>query len=50
MKLFRSLIVAACALAAGCCCRLAAQAQGKPEKPKVSIAVGGKAGVLLPCR
>ena len=41
MKLFRSLIVAVCAtlsllLAAG------VNAQGKPEKPKVGIAVGGK--------
>jgi sulfonate transport system substrate-binding protein len=41
MKLFRSLIVAACAIVCAAL-PLAAQAQGKPEKPKVSIAVGGK--------
>src|SRR3989475_5254693 len=42
MKLFRSLVVAACATLA-VLLPYAAQAQGKPEKPKVSIAVGGKA-------
>jgi len=42
MKLFRSLVVAACAIAA-VSLAFAVQAQGKPEKPKVSIAVGGKA-------
>src|SRR3989442_12664204 len=42
MKLFRSLVVAACATLA-VLLPFAAQAQGKPEKPKVSIAVGGKA-------
>ena len=42
MKLFRSLVVATCATMAALL-PLAAQAQGKPEKPKVSIAVGGKA-------
>jgi len=41
MKLVRTLIVAACA---ALCAALpfAAGAQGKPEKPKVSVAVGGK--------
>ncbi|HSS69150.1 MAG TPA: ABC transporter substrate-binding protein [Casimicrobiaceae bacterium] len=42
MKLFRHLAVAACAIAA-VSLPIAAQAQGKPEKPKVAIAVGGKA-------
>src|SRR5438876_4513357 len=42
MRLFRSLVVAACAILA-ISLPIAAQAQGKPEKPKVSIAVGGKA-------
>src|SRR5213596_1562630 len=41
MKLLRSLVVAACAILA-ISLPFAAQAQGKPEKPKVSIAVGGK--------
>src|SRR5437016_4636862 len=41
MKLFRSLLVAACATLA-VSLPFAAHAQGKPEKPKVSIAVGGK--------
>jgi len=40
MKLLRHLVVAACATLA--LLPLAAQAQGKPEKPKVGIAVGGK--------
>src|SRR5437773_9929912 len=42
MKLLRSLVVAACTILA-ISLPFAAQAQGKPEKPKVSIAVGGKA-------
>ena len=42
MKLFRSLIVAACA-ALSVLLPFGVAAQGKPEKPKVSIAVGGKA-------
>ena len=42
MKLFGHLIVALCAIVA-VSLPLAAQAQGKPEKPKVAIAVGGKA-------
>src|SRR5437762_5493641 len=42
MRLFRSLVVATCAILA-ISLPIAAQAQGKPEKPKVSIAVGGKA-------
>ena len=41
MKLLRSLVVAVCAILA-ILLPFAAQAQGKPEKPKVSIAVGGK--------
>jgi len=41
MKLVRYLAVVACAMAA-VSLPLAAQGQGKPEKPKVSIAVGGK--------
>jgi NitT/TauT family transport system substrate-binding protein len=41
MKLFRHLTVAACAIVA-VSLPLLAQAQGKPEKPKVSVAVGGK--------
>ena len=43
MQIFRSLIVAACAFAA-VALPFAVQAQGKPEKTKVSIAVGGKSG------
>src|SRR5450755_3832751 len=43
MQSFRNLIVAACALAAAAL-PFAAHAQGKPEKTKVSIAVGGKSG------
>src|SRR5438034_4694835 len=43
MQLFRSLIVAACAFTAAAM-PFSVQAQGKPEKAKVSIAVGGKAG------
>lgn len=42
MKLFRTLALAVCAAIAGAL-PIAAQAQGKIEKPKVSIAVGGKA-------
>jgi len=42
MNLLRSLVVAACAVLA-ISLPFAAHAQGKPEKPKVSIAVGGKA-------
>src|SRR2546428_6453041 len=42
MKLFRSLVVAACATLA-ILLPFAAQAQGKPEKAKVRIGVGGKA-------
>jgi len=42
MNSFRNSIVAACALLA-CALPFAAHAQGKPEKSKVSIAVGGKA-------
>ena len=42
MKLFRSLIVVACA-ALSVLLPFGVDAQGKPEKPKVSIAVGGKA-------
>jgi len=42
MNSFRRSIVATCALLA-CALPFTAQAQGKPEKPKVSIAVGGKA-------
>ena len=42
MNLFRRLLVAACATLV-VLLPFAAQAQGKPEKPKVSIAVGGKA-------
>ena len=42
MKLFRSLVVATCATLS-MLLPFAVQAQGKPEKPKVSIAVGGKA-------
>src|SRR5262249_60226898 len=41
MKLVRYLAVAACAMVA-VSLPLAAQAQAKPEKPKVGIAVGGK--------
>jgi NitT/TauT family transport system substrate-binding protein len=41
MKVYRYLVLAACA-ATVACLPLAAQAQGKPEKPNVSIAVGGK--------
>ena len=43
MKLFRTIAIAVCATVAGAL-PLIAQAQGKIEKPKVSIAVGGKAG------
>jgi NitT/TauT family transport system substrate-binding protein len=43
MKLFRMIALAACATAAGVL-PFVAQAQGKIEKPKVAIAVGGKAG------
>jgi NitT/TauT family transport system substrate-binding protein len=43
MQSFRNLIVAACAFAA-VALPFAVQAQGKPEKTKVSIAVGGKSG------
>src|SRR5438876_7123223 len=43
MQVFRSLIVAACAFTAAAL-PFAVQAQGKPEKPKIAIAVGGKAG------
>src|SRR5206468_3860563 len=43
MQVFRSLIVAACAFTAAAL-PFAVQAQGKPEKAKVSIAVGGKSG------
>src|SRR5438034_6970698 len=42
MQLFRSLIVAACAFTAAAM-PFSVQAQAKPEKAKVSIAVGGKA-------
>lgn len=42
MKLFRMIALAACATVAGAL-PFVAQAQGKIEKPKVSIAVGGKA-------
>jgi len=42
MKLSRHLFVAACAIVA-VSLAFVAQGQGKPEKPKVSIAVGGKA-------
>ena len=42
MKIFTRLVVALCAILA-VSLPFAAQAQGKPEKPKVSIAVGGKA-------
>src|SRR5262249_12957254 len=41
MKLVRYLVVAACAMVA-VSLPLAAQAQAKPEKAKVGIAVGGK--------
>ena len=41
MQVFRSLIVAACAFTSAAL-PFAVQAQGKPEKAKVSIAVGGK--------
>src|ERR1051326_8415999 len=41
MNVVRFLIVAACAIVSTSL-PIAAQAQGKPEKPKVSIAVGGK--------
>jgi NitT/TauT family transport system substrate-binding protein len=43
MKLFRMLALAVCATVAAAL-PLVAQAQGKIEKPKVAIAVGGKAG------
>src|SRR5450631_4410445 len=43
MQSFRNLIVAACAFAA-VALPFAVQAQGKPEKTKVSIAVGAKSG------
>ena len=43
MKLFRMIGLAACATVAAAL-PLVAQAQGKIEKPKVAIAVGGKAG------
>jgi NitT/TauT family transport system substrate-binding protein len=43
MKLFRNLACAACATLA-LMLPLALHAQGKIEKPKVSIAVGGKSG------
>src|ERR1043166_8952422 len=43
MKLFRFLIVAACETLS-VLLPVDAGAQGKPEKPKVAIAVGGKAG------
>jgi len=43
MKLFRMIALAVCATVAGAL-PLVAQAQGKIEKPKVSIAVGGKSG------
>src|SRR6266404_1121788 len=43
MQVFRRLIVAACAFTAAAL-PFTVQAQGKPEKPKVSIAVGGKSG------
>ena len=43
MQVFRSLIVAACAFTSAAL-PFAVQAQGKPEKAKVSIAVGGKSG------
>jgi NitT/TauT family transport system substrate-binding protein len=43
MKLFRMIALAVCATVAGAL-PLVAQAQGKIEKPKVAIAVGGKAG------
>jgi len=42
MKLFRMIAIAVCVTVAGAL-PLVAQAQGKIEKPKVSIAVGGKA-------
>jgi len=42
MRIFSRLVVALCAILA-VSLPFAAQAQGKPEKPKVSIAVGGKA-------
>jgi NitT/TauT family transport system substrate-binding protein len=42
MKLFRSLVVAVCAIVA-ILLPFTGHAQAKPEKPKVSIAVGGKA-------
>jgi len=41
MKVFRYLVGAACAIVVASL-PLAAHAQGKPEKPNVSIAVGGK--------
>ena len=43
MKAFHTLIVGTCALLVGAL-PFGAQAQGKPEKSKVSISVGGKAG------
>ena len=43
MKPFRMIALAVCATLAAAL-PLVAQAQGKPEKPKVAIAVGGKAG------
>ena len=43
MQRFRSLIIAACAVVAAAL-PFVVQAQGKPEKTKVSIAVGGKSG------
>jgi NitT/TauT family transport system substrate-binding protein len=43
MKLFRMIAIAVCATVAGAL-PLLAQAQGKIEKPKVALAVGGKAG------
>ena len=43
MQRFRSLIIAACAVIAAAL-PFVVQAQGKPEKTKVSIAVGGKSG------
>ncbi len=43
MKLLRVIAIAACAIVAAAL-PLVAQAQGKIEKPKVALAVGGKAG------
>ena len=43
MQRFRNLIIAACAVVAAAL-PFVVQAQGKPEKTKVSIAVGGKSG------